>query len=484
MKGFLNSILNAGSQSDLPEYLLRKVKITNVVALIVFFTIGLPFMVISAIHVPGLVHIPVLGTITALIVIVVNALGGIKYSRIFTSVALVYLVVAYNGYLSTPGEPMISSLFAIAMSFLLSTFLLFDIRERTLLVLSTLLGSLAILTFPLQSQWYVIDHNPSQVAAFVTLLKTGWVGQLSYVLAIGLAVGSIYTLAVINQKAENKNEVLREEAEQQKEKLRHEKIEREKDIEQLRKSQQEEQKRQWVSEGVSLVFNLLSKEQDAQARYDQLVSSIVKYIEANQAGLYIADDTKGAIAIRLAACYAYNRKKYLEKNFEPGEGLLGQAYLEKQTAYITELPKEYITITSGLGEAPPNKLLIVPLVDGEHVEGLLEIASFHLFQEHQIDLIERLAGRLASFLRNEKTATQTRALLIQAQQQTEELQAAEEEMRQNQEELQAIQEQLTRENHAIQEKFEVRERELLTETEQLQQEIERLKQLVSTSTTS
>ena len=167
-----------------------------------------------------------------------------------------------------------------------------------------------------------------------------------------------------------------------------------------------------------------------------------------------------------------------------GEGLVGQTYLEKISSYYSEMPNDYVNITSGLGEGSPRCIMIIPLLNNDMVEGILEIASFKPIEDKQKKYMEEMSGTLAAHVYNTRTMRNTKMLLQESQEQSEELKAAEEEMRQNQEELQAIQEQLTRENRAMQENSEARERELLTEIEQLQQEIERLKQLVSTSTTS
>jgi GAF domain-containing protein len=103
-----------------------------------------------------------------------------------------------------------------------------------------------------------------------------------------------------------------------------------------------------------------------------------------------------------------------------------------------------VRITSGLGEATPTSLLIVPLLNNGAVEGLLELASFHPFLDFEIAFIRKLAENMASAIATLKVNEKTRRLLEQSQQQAEELRAQEEEIRQNMEEMSATHEEIQR----------------------------------------
>jgi PAS domain S-box-containing protein len=215
--------------------------------------------------------------------------------------------------------------------------------------------------------------------------------------------------------------------------------------EKLRQTEIEGKKRQWAAEGMTKFATLLREYTiDRHTMGIELISFLVRYLKANQGGLFILrGDTKNKY-LELDACYAYDRKKFIQRKIHLGEGLLGQAALEADTIYITNIPKDYIQITSGLGEALPSSVLIVPLKLNEQVYGVIEIASFNTFAPHEIAFLEKQAEGVASAIASSQLHEQTEKLLWESQQNSEKLQAQEEEMRQNMEELQTTQEGMER----------------------------------------
>lgn len=177
---------------------------------------------------------------------------------------------------------------------------------------------------------------------------------------------------------------------------------------------------------------------------DKVVKEIVGYLQLNQAGLYLVEEEEGRKVMRLAACYAYSRKKHREQRIEIGEGLIGQAYLEREAFYMTDIPQGYMHITSGLGETTARSLLIVPLINNEEIVGVLEGASLQLLPPNHIEFLKKASESIASTILSARINYKTNSLLAQAQEQTEAMRAQEEEMRQNMEELEATQEEILR----------------------------------------
>jgi len=220
---------------------------------------------------------------------------------------------------------------------------------------------------------------------------------------------------------------------------------------QMQKDKKLDEIRIWANEGLSKFADLIRKYQnDLSQLSEELISNIVEYLGAQQGGLFfLSEDDHKNTFLELMGCYAYQRKKFLEKRIEVGQGMVGQCFLEGETTYITNIPEEYVNITSGLGETNPNTLLIVPLKINKEVVGVIEVASLKEFEQYQIEFLERLGETIASSISSVKTNESTRILLEQSQQQAEEMRAQEEEMRQNMEELKATQEQMHRKNEEV-----------------------------------
>ena len=210
--------------------------------------------------------------------------------------------------------------------------------------------------------------------------------------------------------------------------------------------QLEDERRNWVTQGIAKFADLLrANYSDIEELCHSIVKNLVKYIGANQAGIFILNDEDPQNQVLdLAACYAYERRKFLQKTIGLGEGIVGTCFLERESIYLTDVPKDYINITSGLGSETPRALLITPLRVNEEVYGVAEIASFKEFEPHVREFVEKVAESIASTISSVKVSIRTNKLLEQSKIQAEEMVNQEEELRQNMEEMQATQEEMRR----------------------------------------
>ncbi len=208
----------------------------------------------------------------------------------------------------------------------------------------------------------------------------------------------------------------------------------------------EEEQRTWVTNGLAQFGELLrNTNNDIEELSLNIIQYIVNYLGINQAGFFLLNTpAEGEAYFELKAFIAYNRKKFADKIIKKEEGLIGRCAMEKQTIYLTDVPNDYMNITSGLGEANASAALIVPLIANNKTLGVIELASFLKFQEFEIKFIEKIAESIASTLSVVQTNIQTNKLLQETQEQAEKMLQQEEELRQNLEEMQATQEESDR----------------------------------------
>ncbi|NOZ35361.1 MAG: PAS domain S-box protein [Chlorobi bacterium] len=207
------------------------------------------------------------------------------------------------------------------------------------------------------------------------------------------------------------------------------------------KRKEEEEIRTWINEGLTKFNDILRQTQgNIVEMSSKVISELVKFINANQGGMFVFNDDEEQRYLELTAAYAYGHEKKKQKKILLGEGMVGMVAAEKKTVYRTEIPESYITITSGLGDAVPRSLLIVPMITEDEVIGVIEIASFNELQKHEINFVEILSETIAASLSVTKINQRTTVLLEQSQKQAELMKIQEEEMRQNFEELQQAQE--------------------------------------------
>lgn len=210
---------------------------------------------------------------------------------------------------------------------------------------------------------------------------------------------------------------------------------------------EDDKKRNWATEGQAKFGELLrTNNTDLAKLADEIIGSLVKYLKANQGALYILDDVgpDEEATMSMKACYAWDKKKFLNQKIYRGEGLAGQAWQEGDTVYLTEVPQNYVKIVSGLGDASPTSVVIVPLKVNDQIFGVVELASFNIFHDFEIVFIQKIAESIASTISSVKVNARTHRLLEESQEMTEQMRAQEEEMRQNMEELQATQEEMQR----------------------------------------
>lgn len=450
----MNIILNAGISGELKPFLQDKIRIANQVALLMA-GIGLFYTIFSIVFYPSLTIYPLFCIMFSFGSITLNYFRLYNISRFILSTLVILLAYLYHGFLVQPKEDNISSMYFIEFALTVIPWVLIDFREKTLLTISLFACYALIFSQTWANEILNIELDSS-------LFRGGFMEFASFGFAVLILISCLLFMQMKNYSSEIKNENLVLDIHKKNGEMEKQQAELENHVKELNASRQSDEKQNWVSKGIADISEILRQQEGGQV-YNNLISTIVKYINANQGGIYLLKSDKAEKEyLELISCYAYERHKYINKRIDIGQGLIGQCFLEKEAIILKDIPKEYIFITSGLGEALPSFIAIIPIKRENKIEGVLEFAFFQELEPYKIDFLNKLGESIASFVSANSMNTQTKKLLEQSQMQTEQLRAQEEEMRQNMEEMQATQEEMQR-----------KEREYLHRIEDLEKQPEK-----------
>jgi PAS domain S-box-containing protein len=194
------------------------------------------------------------------------------------------------------------------------------------------------------------------------------------------------------------------------------------------------QRQDWLKTGIARLNQVMSGDPDIATLAARVVSEISTYLKAQVAVIYVVQDEMDG-ALKLMGSYAYTRRKNLANLFKPGEGLVGQAALEKQQILIHNVPEDYIMVTSGLGEHIPGIICVSPFIYEDRVKGVVEVGTFCEMDDQQMEYLNQAMPVLAIAVESAEGRTRLARSLQDSQALTEELQAQQEELKTTNEEL-------------------------------------------------
>jgi HAMP domain-containing protein/CheY-like chemotaxis protein/signal transduction histidine kinase len=185
----------------------------------------------------------------------------------------------------------------------------------------------------------------------------------------------------------------------------------------------------WLKTNLAKFTRMMQGQKNLQSVSQLILSELAPVVNAKHGVFYIMDTNGGSEPIlKLTATYAYKERKHLNKQFHIGEGLVGQAAFEKQRILLQNAPDDYITINSGLGEASPMQIVVLPIVFEGQVLAVMELASFTAYSDTYISLLDQLTESIGVVLNTIQANMRTEELLAQSQSLAEELQAQQEEL--------------------------------------------------------
>ncbi|HET7230447.1 MAG TPA: HAMP domain-containing protein [Longimicrobium sp.] len=202
----------------------------------------------------------------------------------------------------------------------------------------------------------------------------------------------------------------------------------------LKETTEQNAQQDWLKTNLAKFSRMMQGQKDLESISRLIMSELTPLVGAHHGAFFLAEEEHGML-LKLIASYAYKERKAVSNRFRPGEGLVGQAALEKKPILLHGVPDDYIVISSGLGEAPPRNIIVLPVLFEGEVKAVIELAAFAPFSQiHQV-FLDQLAESVGVVINMIAANMRTEELLEQSQKLTQELQSQSKELQQQQEEL-------------------------------------------------
>jgi signal transduction histidine kinase/HAMP domain-containing protein/ActR/RegA family two-component response regulator len=223
----------------------------------------------------------------------------------------------------------------------------------------------------------------------------------------------------------------------------------------LKETTEKNAQQDWLKSNLARISGQMQGQRDLRKVCQMIMSELTPVIEAHQGAFYLLASDERGDQLRLTSSYAAPSGRN-ELNFALGEGLVGQAAIEKRTIRAPKVPAGYLEIESGLGSAPPADVLVTPVLFEEQVLGVIELASFSSFSELHRSFLEQLVETIGVVLNTIIANARTEELLTQSQRLAQELQVQSVELQRTNAELEEKASLLSEQNRNI----EIKNREI------------------------
>ncbi|NUP04656.1 MAG: HAMP domain-containing protein [Polyangiaceae bacterium] len=203
----------------------------------------------------------------------------------------------------------------------------------------------------------------------------------------------------------------------------------------LRETTQKNTEQDWLKTNLAKFSSMMQGQKNLETVSDLIMSQLTPLVSAHYGAFFMMDFEENLPVLKLTSSYGYRQRKNVSNSFRLREGLVGQCAYEKKAIHLTHVPADYIQITSGLGEAPPLNIIVLPVLFEGQVKAVIELASFHLFSPiHQL-FLDQLTESIGVVLNMIMANMRTEELLAQSQSLTQELQSQSKELTVQQDEL-------------------------------------------------
>jgi len=224
-------------------------------------------------------------------------------------------------------------------------------------------------------------------------------------------------------------------------------------IRNLRETTQKTKEQDWLKTNLARFARMLQGQRDLQTVTRMIMSELAPLVNADHGAFFIMNTAAGPEPrLSFQAGYAYKPRRGVATDYALGEGLVGQCAVDRRRIHLTNVPSNYVKISSGLGEGTPFNILILPVLFEGDVRAVIELASFQNFSDIHQDFLDQLMDGIGVVLNNIEANSRTEGLLTQSQTLANELQSQQDQLRRTNAELEEKANQLAQQNAEIEQK--------------------------------
>ena len=232
----------------------------------------------------------------------------------------------------------------------------------------------------------------------------------------------------------------------------------------LRENRAQIRQKDWLKTGIARLNETMRGDPQIEILASKVISEVCLYLDAQIGAFYLVQETTNPV-LSLLGSYAYSQRKNLSNVFKPGEGLVGQAFLEKKQILVSKVPADYVKVISGLGERTPLHICVTPFLYEGRVKCVVEIGTFKEMTDRELEYLTQAMPSLGLAVESAQSRTRLASSLEESQRLSEELQAQQEELKTANEALQEQAQQL----EESEEKLKTQQEELQVSNEELEE---------------
>jgi len=191
----------------------------------------------------------------------------------------------------------------------------------------------------------------------------------------------------------------------------------------LKDTTHKNQEQDWLKTNLARFSSMMQGQRNLAAAAQLIMSELTPLVDAQQGAFYLLESDAGEPALHLVASYGFGGRKSLHPRYRLRESLIGQCAFEKKRIVLADVPRDFLYIASGMGEAPPRSVVVLPVLFEGNTKGVIELASFNPFSQNHLSFLDQLMGSVGVILNMISSSMRTEKLLQELKRSNAELEA-------------------------------------------------------------